>query len=147
MRKCVKRHLLRKTIAKNFVLRCVFRISDEEWYKGKTRLSCMEWGWCGLWLPSRNSLGLIRPDYNRQETKHCWYLWVHDICLRWESREVRVDTDWMRHTDLNFETTHLWMNVFGNPKKKKIFFTPLDYQMGAEGGMGLWYLWILNKWW
>lgn len=131
MRKCVKRLIcFLKPLLKNCVLRCVFRISEEE-PKDKVKL-------CGFRLVLFVICQLVSVVvwfvWITTETKHCWYLWVHDLCLKWlEFREYNVDPAWMRHTDLNFDTTHLWMNVFENSKDLSFFFTPLDYLMVPMG--------------
>lgn len=90
-------YMLLKTIAKNFVLRCVFRISAV-WVRAGVVCDCP--------LVSV----LVRfVDVIATETKHRWYLWVYDV---WDE-----SSGWIRHTDLNFDTTHLWMNVFEKLKR------------------------------
>lgn len=60
-------YMLLKTIAKNFVLRCVFRISAV-WVRAGVVCDCP--------LVSV----LVRfVDVIATETKHRWYLWVYDV--------------------------------------------------------------------
>lgn len=132
---CQEAYLLLKTIAKNFVLRCVFRISDEEWLSRKTRLSCVDSGWCCLWLPSRFCLGLIRPDYNkvtkRQNTAGtCVFMtFVWDD----ESSEklMLILAGWDILTWILTLSIFEWM--FLKIQKIMGFFMPLDYQMDING--------------
>lgn len=132
MRKCVKRQLLLKTIAKeNFVLRCVFRISDEECWKGKTSWSCMEWGWCCVcvWW---HSLRLIRPDYNRDKTLLVLVCLWHLFEMR--SQRMRILTWWDILTWILTLSIFEWM--FLEIPEDFFFFYTFRLSNGCRGRTG-----------